>query len=124
VKISDAAKKIHKCAQEKGWWDYKPQSNATDFSNGHIATKLLLATGELSEAFEEIRAGKRPDEIYYKDSKETGTKKPEGVPIEIADCIIRLLDLCEYWNIDIEKALEVKMAFNEQRPYKHGGKVC
>ena len=123
MKISEAARKIHKTSVDKGWWEYKPQSNATDFSNGHIAMKLLLASGELSEAFEEIRAGRKPDEIYYKDSKETGTKKPEGVPIEIADCIIRLLDLCEYWHIDIERALAVKMTYNEERPYRHGGKL-
>jgi len=39
---------------------------------------------------------------------------------EIADTIIRLLDLCGYKNIDIEKHIELKLRYNETREHMHG----
>lgn len=48
--------------------------------------------------------------------------KPEGFPSEIADAFIRLADLCGYLNIDIDTEVKLKMAYNETRSYRHGGK--
>lgn len=48
--------------------------------------------------------------------------KPEGIPIEFADTIIRVLDICGFYGIDIEEALRVKAQYNATRPYRHGGK--
>lgn len=48
--------------------------------------------------------------------------KPEGIPSELADIIIRVLDICAAEGIDIAAAIADKMAFNETRPYRHGGK--
>lgn len=50
--------------------------------------------------------------------------KPEGVPTEMADIIIRVLDAACAYGIDIDKAIAEKVAYNRTRPYKHGGKVC
>lgn len=50
--------------------------------------------------------------------------KPEGIPTELADVIIRVLDYCAYAGIDIENVLEVKHEYNKSRPYRHGGKKC
>lgn len=49
--------------------------------------------------------------------------KPEGVPSEFADIIIRVLDACAAYGIDIDAAIAEKMAYNATRPYKHGGRV-
>jgi NTP pyrophosphatase (non-canonical NTP hydrolase) len=49
--------------------------------------------------------------------------KPEGIPTELADIIIRVLDICANWGIDISAAIADKMAYNETRPYRHGGKL-
>jgi len=49
--------------------------------------------------------------------------KPYGVPIEIADVIIRALNFCGRHGIDIKKAIDEKMAYNKSRPFRHGGKV-
>lgn len=46
--------------------------------------------------------------------------KPEGVPVELADAIVRILDMCAAWGIDIDEVVAHKMAYNERRPYKHG----
>ena len=48
---------------------------------------------------------------------------PEGIAVEMADCIIRILDWCGKEGIDIEAILEEKHAYNKTRPYRHGGKA-
>jgi len=48
--------------------------------------------------------------------------KPEGVPSELADLIIRALEAAGAYGIDIEQAIEEKMAYNRQREYRHGNK--
>lgn len=50
--------------------------------------------------------------------------KPEGIPIELADAIIRILDYCGYAGIDIDAAISQKHEYNKSRPYRHGGKKC
>ena len=52
------------------------------------------------------------------------SKKPEGVAVELADCVIRILDYCGHAGIDIEEAIRIKHEYNKTRPYRHGGKKC
>src|SRR6185369_7266774 len=49
--------------------------------------------------------------------------KPEGIPSELADIIIRVLDIVAFHGIDIAAAIADKMAYNESRTYRHGGKL-
>lgn len=95
-----------------------------------ITAKAMLAVGELSEAVEELRNGHAPGEIYYGPDG-----KPEGFPVEIADCIIRLGDL---WHAVVNKQFEgtdaprmllpsfviaEKLEYNDTRGSRHGGKA-
>jgi len=48
--------------------------------------------------------------------------KPIGIPSELADIIIRVLDICGAYGVDIDAAVESKMEFNETREVRHGGK--
>lgn len=82
----------------------------------HPATRLMLIVSELSEACEELRKGHSPDEIYFKDGK------PEGFPIEMADAVIRIGDLCAEHNVDLQSAIGMKLEFNTTRPLMHGGR--
>jgi len=82
----------------------------------HPAIRLMLVVSELSEAVEELRKGHDATKIYEKDGK------PEGFPIEIADAVIRLGDLCECAGMDLETAVRMKLGFNKTRPMMHGGR--
>lgn len=84
-----------------------------------IGDLICLMHSELSEALEEHRNGKLPAEIYFNEAK---PDKPEGIPIELADCIIRIFDFCGLHEVDLEEALTIKMQYNKTRPYRHGNK--
>lgn len=91
-------------AKEKGWWE----------EDRGFAEVVALAHSELSEALEEYRDGKGL--LYYNEDK------PEGIAIEMADVIIRILDWAEHVGVDIEEMIRLKFNYNATRPYKHGGK--
>lgn len=99
---------VHKVAVEHGWWEDMDRN---------VPEQIALFHSELSEALEEFRNGKGLDEIYYASSG-----KPEGFPVELADCIIRILDTCGRYQIPLGRAIVEKMKYNEGRPYRHGGR--
>ena len=107
--INDWTIAIHEYAKEKGWWDGTPD----------VAAKLMLMATEVHEAFEEWRSNRELTETYYEDDK---PNKPEGVPTELADVVIRILDFCGWAGIDLQEIMETKHAYNLKRPYRHGGK--
>lgn len=114
MNIKEVAKIIHQNAIDKGFWDTigpYPRPVSEQFANFHA---------EISEAWEEYRNGHGMNEVYYN----PGSNKPEGIPIELADCIIRILDTCEAYNIDIEAVIKFKMDYNTTRSYRHGGKIA
>ena len=87
--INEIAKEIHKNAVAHGWWE----------ETRTFPEIVALIHSELSEALEEYRSNHGVTEVY----QEAG--KPEGVPIELADAIIRILDYCGYARIDIDAAV-------------------
>lgn len=84
-----------------------------DTSN--ISEKLMLVSDELSEAHEFARDGN-----FESFSGGADGTKPDGFPMEIADAIIRLLDICAGFDIDIAEVIQIKMQYNESRPIRHG----
>lgn len=79
-----------------------------------------LGYPELDANKSTITIESRHDEFRAPDGK---LRKPCGVPSEIADIIIRCLDFCDRKGIDIEKAVDEKMQYNETRGFMHGGKT-
>jgi len=107
--ITELSGDIHEWAVAQGWWEDYDRS---------IPEQLALMHSELSEALEELRNDPDPSHAYY---REDG--KPEGFGVELADCIIRILDTAARYEIPIGEIILEKMEFNAKRPYRHGGKA-
>ena len=97
----------HATARAKGWYE-------GDLADRNFGEVIALMHSELSEALEAWRKGQ--------DDVRSINGKPEGVAVELVDCVIRILDTLEYLGADFGEVLEEKMRFNEQRSYRHGGK--
>lgn len=133
--LNKLANEIHENAVAHGWWDNPPRF-------GEI---VALCHAELSEALEEYRAGRpmlwhaceegeqpypscAPGDIY--DCTMAGQEekcayygaKPEGIAVEMADCLIRILDWAGHEGVDMDAIVRAKMDYNKARPYRHGGK--
>lgn len=142
IGLNVLSKEIYQNAVDKGFWDEGQEGK--DF--GSI---IALIHSELSEALEEYRNHK--PEFYFNikgnvplmkisfGDNETKTiyggkggectdielwngEKPEGIATELADAIIRILDYCGRNEIDIDRIVRTKMAYNKTRPHMHGGK--
>lgn len=120
MNFKDIQKQVHKTSCDHGWHD-------NHLSFGDI---IALCHSELSEALEEYRNGRYC--VYFVDSygypnnditKITEGKKPEGIAVEMADCIIRILDWAEENAIDMESIILMKDAYNKTRSYRHGNKI-
>jgi NTP pyrophosphatase (non-canonical NTP hydrolase) len=100
-------KKIHQTAKAKGWWD-RPRD---------MPELLVLIHSEISESLEAFRSGMLPHQVYFHDDG-----KPEGVFVELADAVIRILDAAEYHGVNLEEIIHLKVSYNDTRPYRHGDK--
>lgn len=78
------------------------------------ATKLMLITCELAEHMEALRTNPDAPSTHIP----TFTAREE----ELADALIRLLDLAGLTTSNIGQAVLAKMAYNETRPTLHGNK--
>lgn len=90
IDLNKFAKEVHENARAHGWWD-------TERSFGEV---IALIHSELSEALEEYRNGHAPTETYYYDGG-----KPEGIPSELADVVIRVLDWCGHEGITLDTVI-------------------
>lgn len=100
--LDKLAKEIRKINEANGWKVTKPE----DWNDTYkIPAILCLIHSEVSKALEDFR----------KDNREHFAE-------EIADVMIRCLDLCAGQNIDIEKEILAKLEKNKLRGFRHGGK--
>lgn len=88
------------------------------------ARRLALIHSEVSEALEACRKGKRAGLTAFKadgETKEAFEKHiKDSFEDELADAVIRLLELVACENIDIETHVRLKMEYNAARPHKFG----
>lgn len=108
--LNQLAARCYQASESNGWYE-------AERSFGDI---IALIHSEASEAFEEYRNGHGLTETYYNPGKPT---KPEGIPSELADILIRVLDFAGAQGIDIAGMVEEKLAYNATRGHRHGGKT-
>lgn len=121
MNISELVKRSHDTAVEKGFIK----------TTEDVGTTLMLIVSELGEALEADRNSLHSDSsinlvegLEDHDTFLSAFKShiKDTFEDEIADCFIRLGDLCAVHEIDIERHIEAKMRYNDTRPYKHGKK--
>jgi len=78
-----------------------------------VSQRLMLTVSELSEALEAIRHDNPPD---------SHIPKFTGLEAELADAIIRIMDLAETTKSRLAEAILAKASYNSRREYLHGGK--
>ena len=66
----------------------------------NIPEKLCLIHSEISEALEALRSG-------------------DSIGEELADAVIRIMDLAEYLDINLDYEIGIKHEYNKLRPFKH-----
>lgn len=130
MKISELQKTSHEMCLSKGWWPYPTgASGKLRLEPDTIAAKLALVHSEISEALEEVRDGHLDTYWVHRGTVcEQGQQipagaKPEGLPVELADVVLRVTDLAGALQIDLESAIKDKIAYNDTRAHRHGGRT-
>jgi hypothetical protein len=98
----------------------------------YYMVKLGLIITEAAEGLEDLRNGRPVNENYYTDSDgneaprlsvNAKLNKPEGVPSEIADIVIRCFDFADEAGFSLINAILEKLAYNDTREHLHGKQV-
>ncbi|MDE2099873.1 MAG: hypothetical protein KGL39_21650 [Patescibacteria group bacterium] len=115
--LNEIAQAVHTNAKIKG---FHPQDETI---REFMANQCNNLHGEVSELWDAWRAGKEyePCDKAAKMS-ELGIYPLNCTEEELADIIIRALDLSARLGIDIGRAVEAKHQYNMTREYKHGKK--
>lgn len=117
--LNQSAQVIFENNKAKGFWD----------TERNVGELLMLITSELGEAMEAHRKGKFANWEAYNAADKNDlaqemasfqTHIKDTFEDEIADAVIRLLDLAAGLGIDLEKQLNAKVKYNESRPRLHG----
>jgi len=127
-KLTSLSEAIYQENKAKGFWPL----------NRNVGEALMLIVSELAEGIEAHRAGRHANLDAYEDVYESiATEQSDAsgdlahecafkahikdsFEDEMADAIIRILDLCGGLGINIGKHLYMKLQYNANRPHKHG----
>lgn len=98
--INDVTELCHGLARESGWWD-GVDVNAPFV----IPAKLCLIHSEISEAMEGARKDLMDDHLPHR----------KMIEVELADVMIRIMDLAGAMQLDPGGAMVEKLLYNTQR---------
>lgn len=126
--IETLQRKVHQGNIDAGWWtDLSTNQDlaeecrkGTRFGKALVAEKLVLIHSEISESMEAARKNLMDDKLPHR----------KGIEVELADAVIRILDLCGALQLDLAGAIQEKLGYNATRPdhkienrVKDGGKA-
>lgn len=129
MNINEIAQQVHENAKSKGFFK--------EGKNKNIGEMLMLMVTEVSEAMEADRNYKyadwryddppiiyadRLDDDKFKELFENEVKNT--FQDEMADIVIRVMDMCAFKGINLEWHIMQKIRYNKLRPHQHGGKKC
>ena len=95
----------------------------------YYMAKVGLIVTEAAEALEDLRCGRPVNENYYtengaevvfSDDARGVPLKPEGVPSEIADIVIRCFDFADEAKFSLIEVILEKLTYNDTRARLHG----
>ena len=102
--MTDITYKTH---VDKGWTQNADPENLLWRGN-----QFMLMVSELAEGHDAVRKGLMDDKIPTR----------LGEEVELADCIIRILNYSRQRGLDVGQALIEKARYNEGRAFMHGDK--
>lgn len=103
--MQDAVALCHYLALRSGWWEQQKYMVNDGYETEGLATKIVLIHSEVSEALEGLRKDKMDDHLPHR----------KAVEVELADAMIRIMDLAGYMKLDLAGAIIEKLAYNQQR---------
>jgi NTP pyrophosphatase (non-canonical NTP hydrolase) len=122
--LKELREEIYANNKQKGFWPEEGRN---------FGELLMLVTSELSEALEAHRIGKTADIAMFNKERMASPFHERAATIdafvihiknsvedEIADAVIRLLDMATGLNIDLEWHILAKLEYNKTRDHKHG----
>lgn len=113
--------------------EFRDGNNRTTYRHENVSVdeqRMLLFTQFLAYRNGEVVGGGRSSEEAKLEAHRQGCKdfqiligKPIGVPSEAADVLIRLLDTCKRYDIDLFTEFRKKLDYNWTRGPRHGSKA-
>ena len=93
---------VHNANVAAGWWHDINTGEKIERNKGEL---LCLVHSEISECMEGVRKNLPDDKLPHRSMEE----------VELADAVIRILDYCGGFNLDLAGAIVEKLAYNAQR---------
>ena len=108
--LSDLQREAHAIAKDHGWWD----------EGRTFGDCIALVHSELSEALEAYREhGGVVNMFKYSDDTKwflhDTSGHPAGVASELADVVIRVADMAEFYGVDLASEIETLRRENDER---------
>jgi len=145
ITVDEIVEISHSAAKEKGWWDHEKteaellclfhsevSEALEEVRNGHLPNETYYSGKQViksatydsdKSSITTVITSAIKGEAIFVSNEYIEANKPEGIPSELADIIIRIGDFCGYYGIDLDAAIREKLEYNKSRSYRHGNKV-